>query len=190
MFGLGARLADAVQAYLRRATLALGLALAGCGPVPSPAPVPSPPIARPAPPPAAVDFVLVEKGARRLTLMARGSPVRVYDGIQLGDAPVGHKQFEGDERTPEGRYILDYRNPRSSYHLSLHVSYPDARDRAHAGRFGRSPGGLIFIHGQPNGLSAGRMRGDWTDGCIALANHEIEEIWQLVADGTPIEIRP
>jgi murein L,D-transpeptidase YafK len=136
------------------------------------------------------DFVLVEKGARRLTLYADGQPIRVYGGLQMGDAPVGPKHFEGDERTPEGRYTIDYGNPDSAYFLSLHVSYPDSRDRDYAARLGRSPGGAIFIHGQPNGMMQGRVPGDWTDGCIALSNAEIEELWGLVGDGTPIEIRP
>lgn len=135
------------------------------------------------------DFVLVEKGARRITLFADGRAIRVYQGVQLGDEPVGPKRFEGDERTPEGRYTIDYGNPDSAYFLSLHISYPDSRDRAFAARLGRSPGGAIFIHGQPNGMT-GRMQGDWTDGCIALSNGEIEEVWALVGDGTPVEIRP
>lgn len=115
---------------------------------------------------------------------------RTYRGIQLGDAPQGHKQFEGDERTPEGRYLIDYGNPRSAYHLSLHISYPNAADKAFAESRGKSPGGDIFIHGQPNGLVGVRGMGDWTDGCIALSNPEIEELWTLVRDGTPIEITP
>ena len=142
----------------------------------------------------AVDLVLVDKSDRTLTLYADGSPVRTFTGLQYGDAPQGHKQFEGDERTPEGRYTIDYRNPRSAYHLSLHISYPNARDRVFAQARGRSPGGDIFIHGQPNGLpmaDAGmRVPGDWTDGCIALTNGEMDILWQAIADGTPIEIRP
>ncbi|MDD3797725.1 MAG: L,D-transpeptidase family protein [Novosphingobium sp.] len=139
--------------------------------------------------PVPVDFVLVDKSDRTLTLYGRGQPLRTYSGLQFGDAPQGRKRFEGDERTPEGRYWIDYRNPASRYHLSLHISYPDARDRAFAEGQRRSPGGDIFIHGQPNG-HAGRVPGDWTDGCIALSDAEIEEIWTLVRDGTPIEIRP
>ena len=138
---------------------------------------------------APVDLVRVEKAARTLTLYAGGRPVRTYTGIQLGDEPEGHKRFQGDERTPEGRYTLDYGNPSSAYHLSLHISYPDARDRAFARAQGRSPGGDIFIHGQPNGYGV-RVEGDWTDGCIALADAEIEEVWSLVGDGTDIEIVP
>jgi murein L,D-transpeptidase YafK len=134
------------------------------------------------------DFVLVEKSDRTLTLFAAGQPIRTYRGLQLGDAPEGHKHFEGDERTPEGRYTIDTRNPASAYHLSLHISYPNAADRAFAVQQGRSPGGAIFIHGQPNWLPMGRLPGDWTDGCIALSNAEIEELWRLVPDGTSIEI--
>lgn len=136
-----------------------------------------------------VASVRVEKQARRLLLLdSDGLPLRIVTDIQLGDDPVGPKRFEGDERTPEGHYVIDYANPSSSYHLSLHISYPNARDRAYAESRGRSAGGQIFIHGQPNALESGRMEGDWTDGCIALSNEEIEDLWQLVPDGTPIEI--
>ena len=136
------------------------------------------------------DFVRVDKSQRVLTLFADGRPFRNYSGLQLGDAPEGHKRFEGDERTPEGRYTIDYGNPQSAYYLSLHISYPNAADRAFAAARGRSPGGAIFIHGQPNALPFGRVPGDWTDGCIALSNAEIAELWELVPDGTPIEIVP
>lgn len=136
------------------------------------------------------DRVLIDKSERTLWVYSDGKVVRTYTGLQLGDAPTGHKRFQGDERTPEGRYTIDYGNEQSSYYLSLHISYPNAADRAHAAARGRSPGGLIFIHGQPNGLTAGRVPGDWTDGCIALSNAQITELWGMVADGTPIEIRP
>ena len=136
------------------------------------------------------DFVLVDKSDRVLTLYAEGKPFRRITGVQLGDEPQGHKRFQGDERTPEGRYVIDYANPESSYWLSLHISYPNAADRTYAAARGRSPGGAIFIHGQPNWLPVGRLPGDWTDGCIALSNAEIEELWRFVPDGTPIEIRP
>ncbi|WP_419716246.1 L,D-transpeptidase family protein [Altererythrobacter aquiaggeris] len=135
------------------------------------------------------DFVLVDKSERTISLYAESKLIRTYSGIQFGDAPIGHKQFEGDERTPEGRYTIDTRNPRSAYHLSLRISYPNAADREFAARQGRSPGGDIFIHGQPNALPAGRVPGDWTDGCIAVTNAEIAELWQAVPDGTVIEIR-
>ncbi|NLR71179.1 L,D-transpeptidase family protein [Novosphingobium sp. ERN07] len=133
--------------------------------------------------------IRVEKAARRLLLLdATGVVLRRFDGIQLGDAPQGHKRFEGDERTPEGRYVIDHGNPQSAYHLSLHISYPNAADKDFAESQGKSPGGQIFIHGQPNWIKIGRVPGDWTDGCIALSNEEIEELWSLVGDGTPIEI--
>jgi len=135
------------------------------------------------------DQIVIDKSARTLTLLANSRPLRVIGGIQLGDAPQGHKRFQGDERTPEGRYLIDWGNPGSSYHLSLHISYPNAADEAYAASQGRSAGGMIMIHGQPNGM-AGRMQGDWTDGCIALANEEIEYLWQVVPDGTVIDILP
>ena len=136
-----------------------------------------------------VDFLLVDKSDRTLIAYRDGKAIKTYSDVALGDAPVGHKQFEGDERTPVGRYTIDTRNPESAYHLSLRVSYPDAEDRAFAKASGRSPGGDIFIHGQPNGSPVGRLPGDWTDGCIALTNAEIEELYRAVDDGTPIEIR-
>jgi murein L,D-transpeptidase YafK len=137
-----------------------------------------------------IDHVVVRKAERVMQLYAEGRLVHTIAGIQLGDAPVGHKQFEGDERTPEGRYTLDYGNPNSSYHLSLHVSYPNAADVAFAQAQGRSPGGLIFIHGQPNDWPVGRVPGDWTDGCIAVSDEEIEALWEAVPDGTVIDILP
>ncbi|MEM7687961.1 MAG: L,D-transpeptidase family protein [Pseudomonadota bacterium] len=140
--------------------------------------------------PLVADYLLVDKSDRLLIAYRAGQPIRAYRGIQFGDQPQGHKQFQGDERTPEGRYTIDWRNPQSRFHLSLRISYPNRDDRAHAARYGRSAGGDIFIHGQPNQLRAGRMRGDWTDGCIALSNAEIEELWQLVPDGTVIDIKP
>ena len=137
------------------------------------------------------DFILVDKSERKLWLYQAGKVIRSYTGLQYGDQPVGHKRFEGDERTPEGRYTITYGNEQSSYHLSLFINYPNAQDKAYAQAHGRSPGGLIFIHGQPNGMPFdARVPGDWTDGCIAMSNAEIEELWSLVPDGTPIEIRP
>ena len=135
------------------------------------------------------DHVVVDKTARTLALYAGGALLHTIGGIQLGDAPVGHKRFEGDERTPEGRYVIDYGNPQSAYTLSLHISYPNDADRAFARARGRSPGGAIFIHGQPTGRE-GRMDGDWTDGCIAVSNAEMELLWRMVPDGTPIDILP
>ncbi|GAA4052251.1 L,D-transpeptidase family protein [Parerythrobacter jejuensis] len=164
---------------IRAFALLATLALAACAPVQGPLPASTLP----------VDFLLVDKSDRTLKLFRNGEEVKSYVGLQFGASPAGHKQFEGDERTPEGLYTIDTRNPASSYHLSLRVSYPNAADRAFAEREGRDPGGDIFLHGQPNWLPSGRMVGDWTDGCIAFTNAEMEELWRLVPDGTPIEIR-
>jgi len=137
-----------------------------------------------------IGHIVVAKAARTMTLHATDGSVHVIEGIQLGKQPLGAKRFEGDKRTPEGRFTIDYGNPDSAYHLSLHISYPRPEDTAFANAQGMSPGGLIFIHGQPNSLPAGRVPGDWTDGCIAVSNEEIEALWEAAADGTPIEIRP
>ena len=174
---------------MKRAAFPLLLLVAGCG-TPRLA-LPPTPVVAPAPPQSRqVDSILVDKSDRTLTLFSRGVPLKSYLGLQLGDEPDGPKHFEGAERTPEGRYTVDYRTPRSAYRLSLHISYPNAADRAYAAARGQSPGGEIFIHGQPNALAQGRMQGDWTDGCISLSNAEIEELWRLVADGTAIDIQP
>ena len=140
--------------------------------------------------PTEIDFLLVDKSERTLAAYLDGEVIKTYHDVSLGDAPAGHKQFEGDERTPEGRYTIDARNPNSAYHLSLRISYPNMEDRAYAERLGRSPGGDIFIHGQPNSLPMGKLSGDWTDGCIAVSNAEMKELWNAVPVGTPIEIRP
>ena len=146
----------------------------------------------PAPAAEQADRILVLKAERRLILFRKGRRLAAYD-IALGRNPEGHKQREGDGRTPEGRYRIDWRNPQSSFHLSLHISYPEARDREAAAARGEDPGGMIMIHGLPNGLgalgSAGLLR-DWTEGCIAVTDEAIREIWRRVPDGTPIEIRP
>ena len=136
------------------------------------------------------DYLVIDKSERMLVAYRSGRPIKAYSGLQFGGSPAGHKRFEGDQRTPEGTYTIDWRNPNSSYHLSLHISYPNSADRAFAEQAGRSPGGDIFIHGQPNTLPLGRMPGDWTAGCIAVSNAEMEELWQLVPNNTPIEIRP
>lgn len=137
-----------------------------------------------------IDLIRVRKAQRIMELYSGDRLVHVIEHIQLGDEPVGPKRFAGDERTPEGRYAIDWGNPNSAYHLSLHISYPDAADRAFAARQGRSAGGMIMIHGQPNGWPAGRVPGDWTDGCIAVSDEEIEALWEAVPDGTAIEIVP
>lgn len=138
------------------------------------------------------DLVLVEKAKRRLSLLREGRVYAQYR-VALGGNPIGHKEREGDLRTPEGRYLLDWRNPDSCCFKSLHVSYPDAKDRAKAAARGDDPGGLIMIHGQVNGwgwLGWLAQYVDHTHGCIAVRNGPMEEIWRAVADGTPIEIRP
>ena len=146
------------------------------------------------PPPIAagtkVDRLLVDKSDRVLIGYAKGREVVRYANVRLGDAPVGHKRFEGDEKTPEGDYTISGRNPKSAYHLSLRISYPNAADRAYAKARGRSPGGDIFIHGQPNAWIGPTIARDWTDGCVALSNSEIKWLWDAVPDGTPITIRP
>ena len=136
--------------------------------------------------------VVVHKAKRRLELWQGGKLLRAYR-ISLGLNPSGHKQHEGDFRTPEGRYVLDVRNPRSEFFLSMRVSYPNARDVARARKAGVAPGGQIMIHGLPNEPRwppDHYAREDWTDGCIALSNADMMEVWMLVADGTPIDIRP
>lgn len=140
----------------------------------------------------AIDKVVVRKGERRLYLMSGEEAVRSYR-ISLGDNPEGHKLYEGDQRTPEGDYTLDWRNANSDFYKSIHISYPNERDRELAHSWGLSPGGSIMIHGLPNdaGDLAFAYTGlDWTNGCIAVTNQEMDEIWQLVNDGTPIRILP
>ncbi|MEO5760421.1 MAG: L,D-transpeptidase family protein [Mesorhizobium sp.] len=137
-----------------------------------------------------IDLVRVDKSDRRLELIGGGKVLRSY-GIALGADPLGHKRQEGDERTPEGRYILDWRNPKSVAHKSLHISYPNADDEAAAKARNVDPGGMIMIHGQPNGFGWWEwllQSVDWTDGCIAVTDTDMDEIWAMVADGTPIEI--
>lgn len=136
--------------------------------------------------------ILVHKAERRLWLMGPNGPLREYQ-IALGANPLGHKQQEGDERTPEGRYLIDWRNTRSMAHLSLHISYPNDGDRARAQQASVNPGGSIMIHGLPNGwgfLGGLHRLYDWTNGCIAVTNAEMEEIWSLVPNGVPIDIQP
>lgn len=138
------------------------------------------------------DRILVDKAARRLELRRGPLLLRQYR-IALGFQPVGDKRREGDGRTPEGFYSIDWRNPESDFYLSLHISYPSAEDRAEAAARGEDPGGLIMIHGMPNGLGPASVEHpyrDWTNGCIAVTNREMEEIWHLVDDGTQVIIRP
>lgn len=139
-----------------------------------------------------VDLVVIYKGDRLLQLKSRGHVLHSFD-IALGAQPEGHKLAEGDNRTPEGVYTLDWRNANSQFYRSIHISYPHEDDQDAARRRGLSPGGLIMIHGMPNGRSAIEMNhplNDWTNGCIAVANDEMDEIWSLVEDGTTIIIFP
>ncbi|MXQ08274.1 L,D-transpeptidase family protein [Alphaproteobacteria bacterium GH1-50] len=135
----------------------------------------------------AVTRVAVFKDSRRMYLLHHKSVLKAYD-IDLGFAPVGDKKVEGDGKTPEGHYLIDRRNPNSRYHLSIGIDYPRAHDIAEARALGKEPGGDIFIHGQGNPVS--RLRRDWTWGCIAVTNDEIEEVYAMVRDGTIVSIYP
>jgi murein L,D-transpeptidase YafK len=149
-----------------------------------------PPNAQPAD--SSVDRVVVRKAERKLLLMHAGQVVRSYH-VSLGLNPVGQKEREGDSRTPEGSYVLASRNPHSDYFLSLKVSYPNAMDLERARAHHRDPGGLIMIHGLPNDLKHDPQyyrSHDWTDGCIAVTNAEMREIWRLTPDKVPIDILP
>lgn len=135
-----------------------------------------------------VSEVRVFKAERRMELWSGATRLRSYD-IALGANPVGPKRQRGDSRTPEGRYTIDRRNPQSAFHLSLGIDYPNAEDIARARAEGVDPGGDIFIHGLGHRSRFSRYRrGDWTDGCIAVTNRQIEEIYAMVPNGTPIEI--
>ena len=136
------------------------------------------------------DLVVVNKPKRIMQLLQNGKVIRAYR-VSLGGHPVGHKEREGDERTPEGLYAIDWRNRNSSAYLSLHISYPAPADVARAAAAGENPGGNIMIHGLANGwgfLGSLHLFWDWTDGCIAVTNAEMREVWSLVPDGTPVQI--
>jgi len=139
-----------------------------------------------------IDRILVEKSARKLSIFRDDKRLKSYR-VALGRNPVGPKEQEGDMKTPEGIYKIDGRNPQSDYHLALHVSYPSDEDMARAAERGVNVGFDIMIHGIANGggwIGAFHRLHDWTAGCIALTNEEIEELWRVTPDGTPIEIRP
>lgn len=149
-------------------------------------------IALPPAPEPKVDLVRVLKSRRRLILLAQDEKVVEY-GIALGKTPDGPKREAGDGRTPEGRYVIDWRKPDSDFYRALHISYPDDEDIRRAQEQGVEPGGAIMIHGLPNGLGgigSAHLIADWTDGCIAVTNEEMQEIWERVEDGVPIEILP
>jgi len=138
------------------------------------------------------DSILILKKDHLLELLSDGKVIRTYK-VALGQGGLAPKTREGDGRVPEGHYIIDKRNAASEYHLSLHISYPNQDDRRRAANLGVSPGGDIMIHGLPNGkgwVGAAHRLYDWTLGCVAVTNEEIEEIWKLVPTGTPVEIRP
>jgi murein L,D-transpeptidase YafK len=140
------------------------------------------------------DKVVVKKAERKLYLVKRDKPFRTYR-VSLGFKPQGHKQRQGDGRTPEGRYTLDWRNSGSKFHKALHVSYPSHQDELQAKRLGVDPGGMIMVHGQPSSgrnsaLRQAISKEDWTQGCIAVSDLAIDEIWSYTRDGTPIEILP
>ncbi|MDF1502830.1 L,D-transpeptidase family protein [Roseisolibacter sp. H3M3-2] len=140
----------------------------------------------------APDSLVVEKALRRLTFWAGGLPIRTYD-VALGGSPTGHKERQGDRRTPEGLYRIDARNAKSKFHRGLHVSYPNADDVARARALGVDPGGDIMLHGLPNGqgnVGAAHRTWDWTNGCVAMTNQEIEELFASVPVGTPIRFLP
>jgi len=155
------------------------------------APLFLPPARLPLPPlTGEVERIVIEKAARRMSLIQDGKTVRTYR-IALGFTPEGDKLRQGDGKTPEGEFTIDRRNDRSAFHLSLGLNYPRAEDLAEAATAGVDPGGDIFIHGQPNALSEGfKLGGDWTAGCIALINAEMREIWMVTPVGTKVEIRP
>ena len=137
-----------------------------------------------------IDKVFVDKSARTLQLLSDDKVIKSYH-IALDGNPIGHKQQQGDQRTPVGSYTLDYKNEKSKFYRSIHVSYPNATDKARAKSRGVSPGGDIMIHGQKNGfghLAAINQQRDWTDGCIAVTDNEMDEIMAAVEIGTPIEI--
>lgn len=150
------------------------------------------PVTQVPPPPLTgqIDRIVIEKAARRMQLIQDGNPVRTYE-IALGFTPEGTKLRQGDGKTPEGEFTVDRRNDESAFHLSIGIDYPRPSDRERAETGGYSPGGDIFIHGQPNALPDGlKIKGDWTAGCIAVTNAEIREIWAVTPIGTKVEIRP
>lgn len=138
------------------------------------------------------DLVVVDKAKRQLLLYSDGQLLKSYR-VSLGRVPVGAKEREGDKKTPEGQYLIDFRKPDSAYFRALHVSYPSAADIEKAGKMGVPPGDAIMIHGIRNGFGwLGRLHrlADWTAGCIAVTDREMAELWRAIPDGTPIELKP
>jgi murein L,D-transpeptidase YafK len=142
--------------------------------------------------PSQADKIIILKSAHSMTLLNGGKVLKTYK-VALGSVPVGPKRVEGDHKTPEGDYLIDAKNAHSQFHLSLHISYPSAADQQRARNLGARPGGAIMIHGLAAPfayLGPLHRQTDWTDGCVAVTNAEIEEIWKLVPVGTRVEIRP
>jgi len=172
-------LPTAASRFLRRALSCLVLA---CAFAPA-----QQPIAR-----AKADAILILKKDHVMELLAQGEVIHTYK-VALGQGGLAPKEREGDGRVPEGHYIIDSRNAASAYHKALHISYPNADDRRRAAKLGVPPGGAVMIHGLPNGkgwVGASHSLYDWTLGCVAVTDDEIDEIWQMVPIGTPVEIRP
>lgn len=139
-----------------------------------------------------IDKILILKSERRLEVISQGETIRQYR-VSLGRYPIGHKQQQGDQRTPEGIYTIDWRHESPQFNLSMHVDYPNLKDRMAAWDRGVDPGGMIMIHGTPinDEFPEWFYKGlDWTDGCIALQNSDMKELWDLVPDGTLVDIRP
>lgn len=142
--------------------------------------------------PPKADHIIIVKSTRIMTLVREGMVLKIYK-VALGGQPVGKKDREGDHKTPEGDYLIDMKNSESRFHLSLHISYPDTSDRENARKLHLHPGGSIMIHGLPamfGWVGALHRQMDWTDGCVAVTNLEIEEIWKMVDVGTPVKILP
>jgi murein L,D-transpeptidase YafK len=142
--------------------------------------------------PVQADKIVILKSAHSMTLLKGSKVLKTYK-VALGSVPVGPKQVEGDHKTPEGTYLIDAKNGHSQFHLSLHISYPSAADQQRARSMGARPGGAIMIHALAKPfayLGPLHRQTDWTDGCVAVTNAEIEEIWKLVPVGTRVEIRP
>ena len=139
-----------------------------------------------------IDLIVIEKSNRKLQLYSKGNLVKSYD-ISLGKDPVGAKRFSGDNKTPEGKYFIKGKNQKSKFHKSLWISYPDSEDIEYAAKTGRDPGGEIMIHGLTKGfywLGSAHLLSDWTRGCIAVTNKEIDELYGAIKQGTAVEIRP
>jgi murein L,D-transpeptidase YafK len=142
--------------------------------------------------PTKVDRIVIVKYAREMTLMAGGKAIKTYK-VALGTQPIGAKDRQGDHKTPEGEYVIDAKIPNSRFHRALHISYPNATDRERARKLGVNPGGDVEIHGlEAKYAWLGKLhrQTDWTDGCVAVTDEEIDEIWPMVSVGTPVEIRP